>query len=65
MKETEKIKFNTRQPILQENKRDKNNKALEKAFERIYRNAIISERIAIVSLILAVIVFIFKITTDL
>lgn len=65
MKETEKIKFNTQQPILQENKRDKNNKALEKAFERIYRNAIISERIAIVSLILAVIVFIFKITTDL
>lgn len=64
MKEIEKIKFNTQQSILQENKRDKNSKLLEKAFERIHRNAIISERIAIVALVLAVIVFIFKITID-
>lgn len=60
MKETEKIKFNTQQSILQENKRDKNSKLLEKAFERIYRNAIISERIAIVALVLAIIAFIVK-----
>lgn len=60
MKETEKIKFNTQQSILQENKRDKNSKLLEKAFERIYRNAIISERIAIAALVLAIIAFIVK-----
>lgn len=56
-----KIKANTQQPIFQEDERDKSSESLEKAFERIYRNAIISERIAIVSLILAVIVFVFKI----
>lgn len=60
MKETEKIKFNTQQSILQENERDKNSKLLEKAFERIYRNAIISERIAIAALVLAIIGFIVK-----